>query len=149
MGTSTMVATIGSQSEIIEKIVGTWELTGFEGDGVWATRLGEQPSGVLNYDSSGRMSVQIMNLGRAGLQLDSEKDYKDALISYMAYFGTYVLDLDQGSVTHEIMGSLHPEDIGRQFKRLYEFKDDELILTTLGSVGGERFVARLIWRRFA
>src|SRR5687768_12102907 len=127
--------------------VGTWALAALGGEGVLVERLGANPVGVLIYDSSGNMSVQIMNREHGSLPLDTDKDIKAAFQSYVGYFGNYSIDLEERSITHHVVGSLYPQDVGRDFKRLYEFSGDQLILTANGVIGGDPIAAHLVWKR--
>lgn len=137
----------GLPGEVQARFVGTWSLASLGGEGGLVERLGESPVGILIYDPSGNMSVQIMNGERAGIPLRTGDDFKAAFQSYIAYFGRYSLDVAEESVTHHVAGSLYPRDVGREFKRLYEFEGDTLILTAIGVIGGEDIAARLVWQR--
>jgi hypothetical protein len=129
------------------RFVGTWMLVALDGDGVLVERLGTSPVGILIYDQFGNMSVQIMNRARGTAPLKNPEDIKAAFQSYIGYFGQYSIDFEERSVTHSVVGSLYPRDVGRAFKRLYEFTGDRLILTATGLIGGEHIAARLIWQR--
>jgi len=130
-----------------ESFVGTWNLVALAGEGALIDRLGANPVGILIYDNSAHMAVQIMNRGRGRISLKTAEDFKEAFQSYVSYFGKYSIDLQEQSVTHHVVGSLSPMDVGSQFKRLYEFSGDHLILTAEGIIGGEQIAAQLIWQR--
>lgn len=129
------------------RLVGTWMLVALGGEGVLVERLGTNPVGILVYDASENMSVQIMNQEHGRLPLSTDKDIKAAFQSYVGYFGKYSIDLEERSITHHVVGSLYPRDVGRDFKRLYEFSGDQLILTATGLIAGDPIAAHLVWER--
>jgi hypothetical protein len=135
------------QGTVEVSFVGTWLLVALGGEGVLVERLGANPVGILIYDHCGNMSVQIMNREHGRIPLSTDKDVKAAFQSYVGYFGKYSIDLEEKSITHHVVGSLYPRDVGREFKRLYEFSGDQLILTATGLIGGDPIAAHLIWKR--
>jgi len=145
-----------------DQVVGAWELVTIEArdeDGRWTEargRLGEKPIGYITYSADGRMAVQICNLHRtpldAGGSADtgwigkinaaSDEELKQALIGYTAYFGTYDIDADVQSVTHNRAGHWIPNYVGSSAKRFYKLEGGLLILTP-----AENENRRLIWKR--
>jgi hypothetical protein len=126
--------------------IGTWMLVALGGEGILVERLGASPVGILIYDHSGNMSVQIMNGTHGRVPLETDEDIKAAFQSYIGYFGKYSIDFEERSITHHVVGSLYPRDVGRKFKRMYEFSGDHLILTATGLIGGDSIAAHLIWK---
>ena len=127
------------QSRESERLVGAWRLVGyaFETDRTDPNRSGK-PTGLLHYDSTGHMSVQIMpdrpHVKYAGPQPTGE-EARSALSGYTAYFGTYTLDDRAQTVTHHREGSINPGDVGRDLVRRYEFTSpDRLVLTPLDGI---------------
>jgi Lipocalin-like domain len=137
------------QRMVLAKFVGTWTLVTLGGEGVLVERLGVNPLGILIYDRSQNMSVQIMNRDHGTKVLNSNEDIKHAFQSYVGYFGKYSINLEEQSITHHVSGSLYPGDIGRDFKRLYQFSGNHLILTADGLIGGDPIAAHLVWERAA
>src|SRR5678815_5317266 len=101
-------------------IVGTWKLVAIEGMGRGTAR-GDRPYGIITYDDTGHMAVQIAyqsaRQGRASGSTDNEK--AELFETYGAYFGTYEVDARRGLVRHHIEGSLVPSDVGMNFVRYY------------------------------
>ncbi|UCG87960.1 MAG: lipocalin-like domain-containing protein [Gemmatimonadota bacterium] len=140
----------GAEQE--EDFVGTWGLERIEqrnDAGQWtqsSSRLGPPTVGYLMYDSGGNMAVQIMRGDRPRFASDvadevTSDEAKPALQGYVAYFGTYSVDEDEGSVTHHRIGNIVPNLVGVDAKRFYMLQDERLTLTIpSGDV-------RLIWRR--
>ncbi len=147
-----------------DQIVGAWELVTIEArdeDGRWSKasgRFGDEPIGYITYSADGRMAVQICNLHRPLLNASSsaetgcvgqvnaasEDELKQALLGYTAYFGTYDIDADVRSVTHNREGHWIPNSVGSSVKRFYKLEGDLLILTP-----AEFENRRLIWKRVA
>lgn len=143
-----MTAVIKPEIETRTKFVGTWKLVAADGEGALMKRLGERPIGMLVYDFAGNMAVQMMNEKRANLPVTTGRDFEEALLSYMSYFGKYELDTETRIVTHNLIGSIQPGDVGIQLKRRYEFSGDQLILTTMGLIAGEPLEARLVFEKW-
>jgi hypothetical protein len=64
-----------------------------------------------------------------------------ALADYIAYFGTYTVDEDAGTVTHHRHGSVQPNDT-HDLVRGFKFTGDRLILNPPGTT------YEVIWERF-
>jgi hypothetical protein len=142
-----VLSTSAAQEGARTRFVATWALADVGGEGALIERLGPSPVGILVYDALENMCVQIMNREHHNLRLDNDHDFKLALQSYVAYFGKYTLNISEQSVTHHVLGSLYPADVGCDFKRNYQFAGDNLILTAEGLIGGEQIAAQLIWKR--
>lgn len=70
-----------------------------------------------------------------------------AFDGYLAYAG-YEMDERAGTVLHRVECSLLPNWIGLTMMRYAVLEGDRLTLSTAAlSVGGERFIARLVWER--
>jgi hypothetical protein len=105
--------------------------------------------GRLRYDEKGYMSVQMMKLNRQPVEdWDSSEELKKAFEGYNAYYGTYDVDHEEGSVTHHLEGSLIPNWTNIDLKRFFKFYDNKLeLLTTPIQELGTEVVWRLIWER--
>ena len=92
----------------MERFVGAWRLVSFEEvepDGGVGYPYGKDAVGLLIYDSSGRMSVQIMNrdrrpLSSVDLQSVPAEEIKKAIEGFTAFFGTYEVDDANSTVLH-------------------------------------------------
>src|SRR6266545_904401 len=120
-------------SVVAKRIIGTWRLVSIEGDSL--TRVlnrGAHPTGLLYYDATGHMAVQIMPDRRRPswprLVLPTPQQAKEAVTGYLAYFGTYSVDERARTVTHHRQGALDFDVV--DYVRRYEFVgNDRLILT--------------------
>jgi hypothetical protein len=99
---------------------------------------GSDCSGLLIYDSSGSMSVQIVGLPRPSMPTPSVRGPDtggDAqrgsalLATYYAYFGTWTYDEQTGIVTHQVMGSLYPDETGVSFAQQVTLTGDRMTFT--------------------
>ncbi len=91
-------------------IVGTWNLISYEDTpdkGKTEFPWGKQPSGILIYDDTGHMAVQIQGtpIDRSAAKTPSKLTSADKvklLGSYTAYFGTYSIDWERMTITHHV-----------------------------------------------
>ena len=95
------------------KLIGSWRYIGTRINGGNWDR-GANPKGMIYYGPHGEMAVQIapdVERRRAGAEMTPE-EAKIALKDYIAYFGTYTIDEQAGTVTHHRHDSLQPGDKG-------------------------------------
>jgi lipocalin-like protein len=121
------------QSEIQQRFIGTWRLVSIESKTPNPNR-GVRPRGLIYYDSTGHMAVQIMpdRARPSWTGSPTPEQAKEAMTGFTAYFGTYTVDERAQTVTHHREGSLAPGPV--DFVRKYEFAPgDRLILTPVGS----------------
>jgi hypothetical protein len=116
------------EGEVARKLIGAWRYVGTRRDGANWDR-GANPKGMIYYGPHGEMSVQVapdVKRTRAGTIMTPE-EAKVAVNDYIAYFGTYTIDEQAGTVTHHRQDSLQPGDSGDLIRR-YEFVGDRLVL---------------------
>jgi len=144
-------------STVKDAFVGTWKLITTEfrrSDGVSVSVFGTDASGIIIYDAHGHMAGQIMRAGRPNFasndqQNGTPEEIKAAIDGYIAYFGDYVVDEDEKSVTHQTKGSLLPNLVGKDQKRFYSFSGNQLTLTTPPiKIGGVIVTSVLLWERY-
>ena len=133
-----------------KRFLGTWRLLETTQGGQADPIRGLHPRGLIYYDTTGHMAVQISpepgsvaERGRrpfAGSDPTAE-EARAALRGYAAYFGTYTIDERAHTVTHHREGNINPGHLG-DFVRRYEFlPGDRLALTPLENQN------RVIWER--
>jgi Lipocalin-like domain len=118
----------GAQGEAAKMLIGAWRYIGTRINGGNWDR-GANPKGMIYYGPHGEMAVQIapdVERRRAGSAMTPE-EAKIALTDYIAYFGTYSIDEQAGTVTHHRQASIQPGDSGDLVRR-YEFVGDRLVL---------------------
>lgn len=142
----------------MSQLVGTWKLISAEfrrANGEIIPLYGENPAGVLMYDASGNMSVQMMQRARPQFAIadrlgGTPEQIQAAFQGYQAYFGTYSIDENARVVTHHITGALLPNWVGVDQKRFYELSGNRLYLTlqtpTL-MIGGTEATGYVVWKR--
>lgn len=137
--------------------VGTWTLVESYSDkpsGRVPFPLGEHVVGRINYDAAGNMAAQLMGEDRRPFSSRdprevADAEYRAAFQTYTAYFGTYTVDADAGTVTHHVIGATVPNWAGQDQIRFYEFQGERLILKTPPMRGndGEKAIHTLVWQR--
>jgi Lipocalin-like domain len=127
------------KSEVRKRFIGTWRLVSIESSTPNPNR-GVRPRGLIYYDSTGHMAVQIVpdRARPSWTGSPTPEQAKEAITGFTAYYGTYTVDERAQTVTHHREGSLVPGAV--DFVRKYEFgPGDRLILTPVGGT------TRLTW----
>jgi hypothetical protein len=139
----------------VAAIVGTWKIVTYEdrteGQPV-KYQFGEKPRGLLMYDATGHMSIQLMKMphpkAAAGVEEKVTPQEKIALYdAYTAYFGTYTVDAKRGVVTHHVEGDLADVFIGTDQQRPFEISGDRLILRPKWTEGGKQWTGLRVFER--
>ncbi|MEW6209027.1 MAG: lipocalin-like domain-containing protein [Acidobacteriota bacterium] len=115
----------------MKEFLGAWKLIAVEdrlADGEIVYPYGRDPVGLLIYDASGKMSVQIMKRDRAPVSSGEMEEIKAALEGFTSFFGSYEIDQTRGVIIHRVEGHLLPDSVGKALERKYEFSGDRLIL---------------------
>ncbi len=133
-----------SQGDVTKRFIGTWRLVSIVSNGQTDPNRGAHPTGLIYYDGTGHMAVQIMpdrpRPKYVGPQ-PTPDEAKAALIGYTAYFGRYTIDERAGTVTHHRQGNINPGAIVDVVRR-YEFAPgDRLILRPVENMN------ELTWER--
>ena len=141
-----------------DEFVGTWKLVSFEmrrSDGQIVYPFTRNIVGVLNYDSKGNMSAQLMRPDRPAFAINDHQkgtpeEIKAAFEGFIAYFGTYEINEEKGTVIHHVRGSSFPNWVGSDQIRFFEFSGNRLTLRTPPiQVSGIAVTSLLIWERVA
>ena len=146
-----------ARASAASRLIGTWALVSYESSDAESQQYrGPKPIGLLYYDRTGHMAVQILpdrprrrfTGPQAGVFTGPQPtpdEALDAISGYAAYFGTYTVDERAQTVTHQRVGNINPSGLG-DFVRRYEFPtEDRLVL-----VPQERTdlrAVRLTWER--
>ena len=137
-----------------EQFIGSWKLISSEyrrSDGEAAYPRGKNPIGMLMYNATGHVSAQIMPPNRPAFASGDHlkgtpEEIKSAFKGYIAYYGTYEVNEEEGTVTHHVVSSLFPNRIGKPLRRFFEFSGNRLMLRTM-PMGGEQLTGVLAWER--
>ena len=130
-------ASVSVEAQANNPFVGTWRLISIETRGADGSIApgpnpvgGVNPTGTVMYDAAGHVSLQIMPSGRPAtlniLQPLSPDQAKEALFGYIAYYGTYTLDLRARVMHIHFDGSLNPSMVGTDGERYYEFNGNRM-----------------------
>ena len=123
-------------ASLAEAIVGVWELKSrkdVDANGKVHVDpfLGPDPVGILCFGKT-HFSAQFMKRDRTQsenvLQRAQAKNNSAGVNGYDAYFGTYSIDENAGTLTTRIEGSISPVNIGDVYVRNVRVVGDEFIL---------------------
>jgi hypothetical protein len=147
-----------------ETIIGAWRLIGIDYSGPNGALVdpifGPNPQGIIIYDSSGWMSVQIVTANRPTIarpasrtmgaqSTDDAKLAAQAFDTYYAYFGTWEFDAAKSVITHHLKASLMPYETGVEYRREVTFDGAHLKLIVRSQQNGEMRLQTLVWARVA
>jgi Lipocalin-like domain len=146
------------RSGLRARLLGAWHLTdavtvyASGGTGPWYDRPGPY-QGLIVYDASGAMSVQIAS-ARAPARSPPEfaamatAERLAYLQSYYAYFGRFEVDEARSEVRHWVATSLDPTESGVTYTQRMRLAHGRLTLTTQPwRVGDQWRHSRLRWIR--
>jgi hypothetical protein len=147
---------VGARTEdVASRITGHWELVSMtiEGQGESEYPYGEDAVGELWYGENGRFAGQVMRRERPAFASGdigegTPREIEAAFRGYVAYFGTYEVDASVPEIVHRVRGSLFPNWIGSEQRRLVSFDGESLVLSTPPfPYRGESRRFRAVWRR--
>jgi hypothetical protein len=117
---------------------------------------GKHPEGLLIYDRSGWMSVQIVSDPKPMVPVASSREAflkaspgeKEAAINgFYSYYGTWSVDASGSTVTHHIQQSLYPGERGEEGIRRAVLHGKQLTLSAESHEMGETHQRILVWER--
>ena len=158
---SGLVLAFPQQSPIQNRFAGAWRLVSVEGNPAGLPGFYERPTGMIVYLASGQVIVQIaakadrkpfapFNQGRLKA---SAEEKAAAFDSYLAYYGTYSVDPQAGTVIHHIEDYSVPGRRGTENVRWFEFRgNDRLVLIPVedgkgGVIARKDATYKLLWER--
>jgi hypothetical protein len=145
-----------------QQLVGAWRLQSIEIVGPKGATTdpfyGEGSSGILIYDASGWMSVQIVGPHRIAVDVPGSRPAQSGTVedarrnaavldTYYAYFATWEFDQAKSTVTHHVVSSLFPSETGASYSQRVTLEGDYLIFTTDRQLAGNSVVQKKVWRR--
>ena len=143
-------------SALSATLPGTWKLQSridvtATGERLAEPSLGADPVALLIYDRSGHFAAQFMRRDRSVVIPDGPggaKNNSRAQGGYDAYFGTYAIDDEKGTVTQTLLAALSPENVGHVLTRAMEVQGDTLVIRLETTAGDGTPVTRtLTWQR--
>jgi hypothetical protein len=145
---------VGQQKSIKDQLVGTWTFVSaldVHPDGKKTDRWGSVPKGIFMFDPHGHFAQFITRSDlpkfAAGTADKGTPDENKAVLSgFVASFGTYTVDEADKTVITHVEGSVFPNLIGRDQKRLIStLTAEELKYTNPTTSTGT--TAEATWRR--
>ena len=143
-------------NDIASEFVGSWRLISYSAvtsGGETTYPMSHNPQGRITYEAGGRMAVQLGDPSRvpfaaSNSRAASNAEVRAAFDSYLAYFGTYTVDADQGFVVHHLELASIPNWTGSDQVRYFDLQGGRLALKTPAMLldGAER-VATLVWEK--
>jgi hypothetical protein len=148
------------QAALQQQLIGAWRLVSVEtvranGEVIYPF-YGRHPEGLLVYDRSGWMSVQIVSDpkpvvpradSREAFLASPSPEKAAAADGYYAYYGTWSVDAAKSTVTHHIQQSLYPAERGEDGVRQLTLRSNQLILIAKAHEMGEEHTRKLTWER--
>jgi hypothetical protein len=114
--------------------------------------LGPDPMGILAY-AKNKFTAQFMKRDRT---IDTNETFTTgqnntaAMSGYDAYFGSYAVDENTGQVSHTIIGSIIPENVGMTVSRNLRVDETKLtIQLETTTTQGEPITRTLTWKRIS
>jgi hypothetical protein len=136
-----------------QNLIGAWRLVSWQAKPGEQTTFpfGEDASGLLIYNATGRMSVFLSQAKRTPFakseaKAGTEAEKVAAFDSCFAYAGTY--EVADGRLIHRLDHCTFPNWIGTAQVRFVRLDGDRLVLETPPLPFGDRqAVSRLVWER--
>ncbi|OXM99634.1 lipocalin-like domain-containing protein [Bifidobacterium vansinderenii] len=133
----------------LDELIGTWEIVSYtltRDDGTTFYPLGENCKAYLIYTADGHVSAQMSAMGRPAyashdLHDGTVEEMAAAAHGYMAYCGTYTLDLEHSNIIHNIEISMNPTWENQSQVRHISYDGEFLTITA------DVNTARLVWRK--
>jgi hypothetical protein len=146
-----------------QELIGAWQLVSIQIQGPTGPMLdpfyNADSTGLLIYDASGWMSVQIVGQHRPAMEAPASRPTHDTpqgaalkaavLDTYYAYFGTWKYDETAATVTHYVKSSLIPGESGASYSQTVSLEGGRLVFTTRREVAGGFVVQKKVWQRIS
>lgn len=163
LGTPLLIAqsSTGTRGSVItEALAGSWRLISVEtirpNGSIIFPFYGRHPNGLLIYDRSGWMSVQIVSDPAPVVPTESSREkFAQAAVAekaaavdgFYSYYGTWTVDDAGGTVTHHIKQSLYPGERESEAVRRLSLDGNRLTLLATSHEMGEDHQRKLVWER--
>jgi hypothetical protein len=138
-----------------DSLVGTWVLVSIYIEGPDGSRFdpfGANPTGILNMDGNGRISVQFIGSDlpkfASNDRLDGTVEENKAVVQrILSYFGTYSVSEADHSLNIHIESSSFPNWKGADQKRFLAVREDEMKWINPTVSSGPGFTGHTVWKR--
>jgi Lipocalin-like domain len=143
------------------QFIGAWRLVSIDYTGVSGKLVDpfyqSDSVGLIIYNASGWMSVQISAPQRAGAKVPAsrltpatgpEAESKAAAFdSYYAYFGTWDYDREKSVMTHHVKSSLLPAEVDMNYPQEVTVVGDRMTFIGRDPNHGSPIIRRKVWAR--
>ena len=138
------------------QLVGAWRLLGIEYRGPGGAL--EDPfyhrgsGGLLIYDASGVMSVQIAGAARPAVAVTAARPAAALTVvpdGYYAYYGTWELDAGRSMVVHHVDRALYSGEEGDSYSQEVQVTEGRLVMTNRHREADGEYVRTKTWERVA
>ncbi len=146
-----------------EDLIGSWRLVRIDYSGPKGPLddpfYHADSTGLLTYDASGTMSVQIAGHVRPSLAIPGSRPVgvvpfaadtrakAAALDSYYAYFGTWDFDATHATITHHVTSALLPAENDASYTQGVALAGKQLVMTNRQTTSAGEFVRTKTWER--
>jgi hypothetical protein len=145
----------GQDKPLAQQLLGAWTLVASyqeRPDGTRFDTFGPNPKGLMIFDQSGRMSLQMARSDRPKFSSNNRltgtpEENKAAVQGLLSYFGRYEVNEGERAVVITVDASSFPNQDGTTQKRPVEITGDELRWTNPVPSRGEFSAAYIIWQR--
>lgn len=147
---------LAAEAQVHDSLVGTWNLVSYEDTpdkGHAEFPWGKQPSGILIYDDTGHMAVQLQrtpvdaSIAKKDPSKLTNADKLKLLGAYSAYFGTYSVDWVRMTIVHHVTGNLFTIYIGTDQEKGFQLDGDRFTLKTSWDADGKHWSGIRIFER--
>lgn len=139
-----------------ENLVGSWSLVSIDNIYPDSSRVhpyGENPKGLLIFDTTGNYAIQILKAVRSKI-VSSDKNKCTAeenarlVQESNSHFGKYEIDEKHKIIVFKIESASFPNWEGTTQKRSYTFTQNEIkYVVTNTTQGGQSVIAEVVWRK--
>jgi hypothetical protein len=143
----------GAAAQTAKDLVGTWTLVSItiEKDGKKTDFYGPNPQGQEMFDQNGRVSLvltrsDLPKFASDNRQAGTPEENKAIVQGSIAYFGTYLVNETDKTVTIHIESCSFPNWNGTDQKRVFNISGDELNVTNPTSSTGTG-TNQQVWKR--
>ena len=145
-----------------EQLIGVWRLVRIEYSGPHGATADpfyqKGSTGLLIYDATGWMSVDIVAPDRRSFEVPSRRPAPQAdaslaalksaaFDSYYTYNGTWSFDAGRSELIHHVVSSLLPAETGMTYTQKVSLEGDRLIFTNRSGTKSGETMRRKIWVR--
>jgi hypothetical protein len=144
-----------------QQFIGAWRLAAIEYTGPQGETVDPyyQPgsSGIIIYDSSGWMSVQITAQNRRQWGVPAVRVPRppgedaalkaEAFDTYYSYYGTWDYDAATSVMTHHVKSSIIPAETGMDYAQTITLEGGRLTFTVRSGRPGAETVRKKVWER--